>query len=350
MSFTLNSKTKILYLYSEVMGYTLAVIKELIVSHSCEVHLVYWDKAKNSLFLIDENTPGLHLYPRSKLSKEGLWALANEISPVLIYVSGRMDSGYLYIAQAFKKRSIPVVSGFDAQWKPSLKNRLLCLLSSFTYHRYFTHIWVPGPCQYEFARKLGFAPQCILLNLLSADVSLFSGVMPSFAYRFIFVGRFHPVKGLDILIPAFKSFQKNHQDWELHLIGNGPLLNEISRSEGIIVHDFMQPLDLAEFLKGGGVFVLPSRREPWGVVIHEFASAGFPMIISDACGAAKVFLKQGFNGYMFKSESVSSLLNVMQKMAKVDYSSFLAFQKASKLLGAQISPTHSCAELLSVLD
>lgn len=39
---------KILYLYTEVMGYTVATIEEL-KQNGAEIHLVHWDKKKKHL-------------------------------------------------------------------------------------------------------------------------------------------------------------------------------------------------------------------------------------------------------------------------------------------------------------
>ena len=47
----------------------------------------------------------------------------------------------------------------------------------------------------------------------------------------------------------------------------------------------MQPEDLLAFMSTGKAFVLPSTFEPWGVAVHEFAAAGYPLILSDAVGA-----------------------------------------------------------------
>ena len=52
--------------------------------------------------------------------------------------------------------------------------------------------------------------------------------------------------------------------------------------------DFIQPENL-EKVKNAGCFVLPSLKDNWGVVVHEFAAAGLPLIISDGVGAKLLF-------------------------------------------------------------
>ena len=42
-----------------------------------------------------------------------------------------------------------------------------------------------------------------------------------------------------------------------------------------------------------GAFVLPSRKEPWGVVVQEAAAARMPVICSDSVGAGDHLVRHG---------------------------------------------------------
>ena len=65
----------------------------------------------------------------------------------------------------------------------------------------------------------------------------------------------------------------------------------------------------------GGVFVLPSRFEPWGVIVHEMAAAGFPLLLSDEVGAAEAFLTINENGFNFEANNIQSCQGALEKMA-----------------------------------
>ena len=44
---------------------------------------------------------------------------------------------------------------------------------------------------------------------------------------------------------------------------------------------------------------MPSKKEPWGVVLQEMAIAGLPLLTSQHVGAATMFLEEHENGLVF---------------------------------------------------
>jgi len=55
------------------------------------------------------------------------------------------------------------------------------------------------------------------------------------------------------------------------------------------------------------VFVLPSRAEPWGLVVNEVMNAGRAVIVSDEVGCHPDLVRDGVNGSVFKAGDVVSL-------------------------------------------
>ena len=146
---------KILYLYAEVMGYTMATVKEL-VNHGAEVHIVSWTKTKQTTYQAPE-IPGVTFYDRESLGEKALLELAFKLNPVVTAVSGWMDRGYLDTAVALRRQNRSVVCILDGQWRGSARQRIAEALGWFRYFdRYYSHVWVAGVWQYEFARRLGF--------------------------------------------------------------------------------------------------------------------------------------------------------------------------------------------------
>jgi len=176
----------------------------------------------------------------------------------------------------------------------------------------------------------------------------------SFPRKFIYTGRFHKRKGVDLLIRAFLEISEGQDhDWELILIGNGPekekLVNLSSGCKSIHFYDFMDHVTLAGYMKDAGVFVLPSRFEAWAVVIHEFVAAGFPIICSDECGAATEFLKHGINGFEFKTGDKASLKQMMLKVMALEDGKLWRMGEKSYEFSKHIAPKIYAVNMMNIL-
>lgn len=58
------------------------------------------------------------------------------------------------------------------------------------------------------------------------------------------------------------------------------------------------------------LFVLPSRREPWGLVVNEAMNAGKAVVVSDVSGCAPDLVSED-NGWLFRAGDVDSLHGVL---------------------------------------
>jgi glycosyltransferase involved in cell wall biosynthesis len=347
---------KILYLYAEVMGYTMATIRAMVES-GAEVHVVHWDHKKLTPYQAPL-WPNVYMYKRSEMMLEDMQQLAATLTPAITYVSGWMDKEYMAVARQLRVQGGIVVMGIDGHWHGTLRQRLAALLGNFSYFtRFYSHAWVAGPYQFEIARRLGFDKKRIVYDLYSADLALSQAVYRnslqqkknSYPHRFLFVGRLESVKGLDTLLQAWNMLREHKRDWELHLVGNGSL-KVVLESSSVVVKDFMQPDQLMEEVYHAGCFVLPSRCEPWGVVVHEFAGAGLPLIVSDVVGAASTFLINGLNGYTFPVNDAKALGMRMKQIIDLSDKKLISMSEESHNLSQRISSQSSAANLLSIIN
>ena len=222
---------------------------------------------------------------------------------------------------------------------------------------FFSHAWVSGVYQFEYARKLGFKKSQICFNLYSADLNLFNDCFQScivnkknlYPRRFLFVGRFEREKGLDVLIEAWNKLGSKKGVWQLHLIGNGSLNSVLSAVPGVTIKPFLQPEQLVKEIALSGCFILPSRFEPWGVVVHELAAAGLPIITSNVVGSSTEFLIEGYNGFEFEVNDSSSLAKVMFEIIRLSDKELIKMGLRSHELAQRITPSTSALNLLSVI-
>ena len=350
-------KKTVLFLYAEVMGYTLSTIQS-IASQGFEVYLVHWDKQKLTPYKVIKPS-NIKIINRSEINLSQLLSLTKKISPEITYISGWQDKEYMKVAKWLRKNNSKVVVGFDDQWTGRIKQRIASILGLFRFFSsYYSHAWVSGPPQFEYARRLGFKKNEIIFDLLSADLDLFHSAFDSslkaknkkYPHSFIFIGRFEKIKGVDILLLAWKLIEKDRRDWSLKFVGNGSLKSLINETKDVSATEFLQPENLIKIVNSSGCLILPSLYEPWGLVIHEFAAAGLPLISSDTVGANASFLIPGLNGYEFKNNNVEDLAAALLKIINSSDSELIEFSMQSHNLSYRVSSETSARNFLSIAN
>ncbi len=96
-----------------------------------------------------------------------------------------------------------------------------------------------------------------------------------------------------------------------HSAGPVENLRELVKHLGVEEHvhflGFHQRDDLVELYTCADVFCLPSRHEPWGVVVNEAAACGLPLVVSDRVGAGRDLVTAGENGRVVPVEDAEAL-------------------------------------------
>lgn len=340
----------VLFLYTELAEYFLACLEEL-ESSGYSVHVVRWPVNKEAPFefrTLAETT----FYNREDFDDAQLLELVNQIQPDVVFTSGWIDKGYLAANQLFRGH-VPTVLLLDNHWTGSWKQQVASGLSKWLIHRYFSHAWVPGEYQHRFARKMRFPESNIEDGFYCADTRLFDGIferrkesLDVAPHRLLYVGRYLDFKGIFEMWEAFKELHaEGFSDWELWCAGSGDLWNERVIHPAIQHHGFVQPADLEALITSCAGFVMPSQKEPWGVVLHEMAAAGMPMICSDKVGAATRFLEDGQNGYMHKAGDQASLKLAMRKFMEKTDAGRGSMGRHSRKLAETLTPADWCRTL-----
>jgi glycosyltransferase involved in cell wall biosynthesis len=139
----------------------------------------------------------------------------------------------------------------------------------------------------------------------------------------IYSGRFAAVKRVDLLLQAFSEAAPQRPDWDLLLIGDGPLrkplleaLPEQTRSRIVCTGFISDSAMIAALYKLGDVLILPSDFEPWGVVVTEAAMAPLALICSSVTGSGVELVRDGVNGRLFPAGDCSALRDAMLDVTK----------------------------------
>ncbi|MHC1717132.1 MAG: glycosyltransferase family 4 protein [Acidaminococcaceae bacterium] len=114
------------------------------------------------------------------------------------------------------------------------------------------------------------------------------------------VGRYDYGKGYDVLLNACTKIDNSTG---IYIIG-GKITQEYAGIKDRLnlknVHfiDFKTKKELAEYYKAADIFVHPTRRDVWGLVINEAMAYGLPVITTDCCIAGLELVKNDENGYI----------------------------------------------------
>ena len=336
---------KILFLYTEIASYFTACVDEL--SKETEVHVLRYPINKEAPFQFSTGTKIIY-YERNDYTYDKLRKLIEKINPDAIFCSGWIDKDYLKICK-FYKNKIPTVLCMDTKWKGNFKQIFASILAPFIITNKFSHAWVPGNIQQEFALRLGIKKENIRQGYYCADTNFFINCYNNnkeqknkkFPKRLIYVGRYYEFKGITDLWTAFVELQiESPNEWELWCLGTGDL-KPIEHPK--IKHiGFVQTADLTGYIENTGVFVLPSRFEPWAVVVHEFAAAGFPLLLSSEVGAKELFLEENVNGHQFEANNIEDLKENLKKFFTYSDERLNLMSKHSNELSRQLTIDKWC--------
>ena len=134
-----------------------------------------------------------------------------------------------------------------------------------------------------------------------------------------FIGALTPYKDPQTFIKLAKQFP--HE--KFLVVGNGPLRTDLEKRAPKNVKFLGYKEDVGGILSKTKLLVIPSLREGFGLVIIEANSLGVP-VIGRAVGGIKELIREGKNGYTFKTfeelvEKVEILLSNKKalKMGKI---------------------------------
>ena len=134
-------------------------------------------------------------------------------------------------------------------------------------------------------------------------------------FRFCCLANFWPLKGYDVLIPAFRRLKDFGLDVELHIAGRGTDSTQCRSmlSEGITTHGLLDRDAVRELLYQSDELVLASRSEVQPLVLLETMSTGIP-VISTECIPQSLRIEGGCT--IVPVDDVDALAKAMRQMVE----------------------------------
>ncbi len=100
-----------------------------------------------------------------------------------------------------------------------------------------------------------------------------------------------------------------------------------SGSNGIRFCGFRNQSELPRFFDLATVFVLPSRHEPWGLIVNEVMNAGRAVIVSDEVGCQPDLITDGVEGCVFPAGNVEALTGALRRVLATPETAILMGQR-----------------------
>lgn len=307
-----------------------------------ELLLVHPDSMPFAPFDADKFTDRVRRHVWSTMpGPDEIVPVVEEFDPDVVIMWSWDGKGYRTVMKRFRDRALRVVftSNF---WHGTMRQRLGIAVSRFYVQPLFDVAWVPGERSELFARQLGFRD--FIRGANSADTPLFERGPREAAElasrrRFLFTGRLIWHKAPQELAEAYRRYRQLVDDpWDLDVAGDGPLRTAFEGIEGVTLRGFVQPEELVDLMHQSSAFLLPSHLEWYGVVVHEAAVSGLPIICADGVGAVPHLLQDGFNGWTVPAGDLDELADAMARMSSMDAVRLKAMSDGSRALGSRLTP------------
>lgn len=141
--------------------------------------------------------------------------------------------------------------------------------------------------EYEAIRRRGFhTPVAVIPN--GIDIPVLAPKRPGSCRTLLFLGRLHPSKGLELLLPAWRAVQDHYPEWRLVIAGPdrdgyGMKMRKLADDLGLTRIEFVGALmgqDKWTAYQAADLFVLPSYSENFGMTVAEALASGVPAVVS----------------------------------------------------------------------
>ena len=131
----------------------------------------------------------------------------------------------------------------------------------------------------------------------------------------LWVGRLIKWKHPEEAVMLAERLKQNGYDFELNLIGDGELAEQLRRmiceknlDDCVNMLGSMPPEAVREYMEAADVFLFTSDfNEGWGAVLNESMNSGCAVVASHAIGSVPFLLEDGKNGFIYRNGDADGL-------------------------------------------
>jgi glycosyltransferase involved in cell wall biosynthesis len=299
-----------------------------------------------------------------------LWKTMEGLSPSHVFVPGYVDVRAVVAAVWARLHRAQSILMYESTERDRVRTASTEFLKRLLIRLLFSHGFVGGTRTRQYLEKLKFPPSKLVQKYDIVDNDFFTvgcsqcrnsskredwGLPTNY---FLFVARLAEEKNAAGLLEAFTTYRREGGAWELVLVGRGgeeANLKSMAAASGFehVIHfaGFKNAEELWPFYAFANCFVLPSKAEPWGLVVNEAMASGLPVLVSDACGCAPDLVHEGKNGFSFNPCDSSQLTRLLHRLSTLTFEERTAMGNASREIIARFAPSdwgNSAREIMSL--
>jgi glycosyltransferase involved in cell wall biosynthesis len=209
----------------------------------------------------------------------------------------------------------------------------------------------------SYLTKLGLRADRIDIKRAVVNIAAFSTDADDKSYaagstrRLLYVGRLAPEKNVGFLLSAIAEATRRAGQclWALTVAGAGPLEDDLKKEcVRLGIRDFVEFVgycpqkDLPLLYNRADLCVIPSTREPWGLVALEAMLCRVPVAISTQCGCAED-LALPETGWKFSPWEETQLVDILMRLSAMSPLELAALGAAGHEIACGYSAS-ACAE------
>lgn len=304
-----------MFVRMEPTSYVVALCHELIELWPGQIDVFFAAEALSQDWSCDlTSIPHVILPSSPKKFHPMLWRHVSEQSVGVVHAAGWGAPQPLTSLLAASWFGVPSVLDSDT-WISGggrLKSALKRVVLTSIFNR-VSHFLPAGVRQASYLRQFG-VPDCkITLGKMTVGIVEIQSFLRSerdsrdrFRKRFgipqdatvaLYVGRLAPEKGVRDLLKAWEMVLQLLPNAYLVVCGEGELRAEVEGSglANLVCTGRLAGDDVWRAYSASDLFVAPSVREPWGLVINEAMASGLPILMTDAFGCIDTLARPGEN-------------------------------------------------------